>query len=447
MNRMKVTAPYQVPNEIKVHGATAPDGRPYIAVTASGKTAWLSRDTFTGGEQTALNKLKAMGIPLLSKEWACAKDAVATLIDFPVLPLINRTGWSGAHFAMVDGKVFSPKGSTKSVILYPPDQQRVKKAGSLKHWRELTAELSGQHVATFVLLTAFAGPLISISGHYANIGFEIAGPGGTGKSTLLRLAAAAYGPVDNAQGPNYWMTANATMNGLEGVLAEHNDMSLIIDETNQYAASDNFAMRAAKFNELVFKLADGSEKRRYLGNAPTRSRFAFLTSTNEPLGRLLEGHSVQVADAAADRLLTIEIDAEREFGVFDWLPRKWSDAACFADFINCEIRKVHGVAIRRFLQRLVRERSADPAAFKKRVRDAMNDFRTSVAVDKNNGSETRVADSFGLIAAAGDLAIEYGAVSKKLEPFLAATHCYYANRKVNRTSVDRAKALRSLAVT
>lgn len=445
MHRLKVPAAYQVPTVIDVQGATAPDGRPYVRIAASGKRAWLARAAFAGSGQEALSQLKTFGIPLLPGEWTRAKKLVAALTDFPIRALISHLGWSGSHFALADGSVFSPLKSEGSVVLFPPDKQRVKKAGSMQAWRDLTAELHGQHVATFGLMTAFAGPLIALSGYYSNVGFEIAGPGGTGKSTILRLAAAVCGPVDNAEGLNYWMTANATMNGFERVLTEHQDMSLIIDETNLFAAADNVALRAAKFNELIFKLADGTEKRRHHSPTPARSRFIFLTSTNEPLAQLLEGYRVHVADAAADRLLTIPIDAQREFGIFDWLPKKWPDAAALADFISTEVCKTYGVGIRRFLQRLVQERNADPVALQTRIRDAMDEFRSKIGVDKNNGSETRVADSFGLVMAAGVLAVKYGAISKELDPVAAAMQCYILNRNIKYKVIDRVKKLRELA--
>lgn len=445
MTRSKNLTPYCVPHKISVRGATAPDGRPFVRICASGKKAWISREAFAGNGRAALGILQTAGIPLLSKEWSNAQKQVANLIRYPVRPLLCNTGWNGDHFALVDGTVFSPDRTSRSIALFPKDTESMKTSGKLKHWRAITAELEGQHLATFILLIPFAGPLVGLSQHFANPGFEIAGPGGSGKSTVLRLAAAVCGPTDNAQGPNYWITANTTINGLERVMRDHNDTTVIMDEANLYAAADHITTRAAKFNELVFRLAEGTEKRRHRAGEPSRARFVFLTSTNEPLAQLLAGCRVNVAEAAADRLLTVPISHEREFGVFDWLPRKWTDAAAFADYLSAEVRKVYGVGFRRFIRRVVIERESDQAEFDICVRALIEKFRSIVGVDKNSGSETRVADSFGLIYAAGVLALKYKAISRKLDPLVACEEAYRLNRGLHSHRVDHVKKLLELS--
>ena len=429
---------YRRPLKMHISGATAPDGTPYIRVKVSDKFAWIPRESFSGSGSSALSILKRAGIPLLSNEWAQCRNLVADLEAYPVKPLIDRPGWNGPHFAMLDGSVFSPPKCGRAVVLFPTNQQKCASAGSLKDWRRITADLKGQHLVTFVLMTAFAGPLLALSHQISNPGFELAGPGGKGKSTALRLAAAACGPTDSPVGINYWITANATMNGLEGALWEHNDMPLLIDETNLVAASEQFASRAAKFNDLAFKLSDGTEKRRFGSSPPRRSRFVFMTSTNEPLAQLLAGHRVAVAEAAADRYLTIPVDADRPHGIFDHLPDD-RDGASLAEHFNSETRKTFGVGMRQFLQRLANERAMGPEAFDKRLRQLIARFRRKVGVDGNDGSEARVADSFGLVFAAGVLAVEFRAISKLVDPLAAATACYNLNR------ASRAKPLDPLA--
>lgn len=445
MTTVKKIKPYQLPIELRVKGATAPDGRPYIRVSASNEYAWIPREAFSGTGAAALKMLKEAGIPLLSAEWALCRKKVAQLKAYPVKPLIDRPGWNHPHFALCDGTVFPANNARKPVVLFPANIQKCASQGMLSDWRRMTSTLKGQNIPAFITFAAYAGPLLELSNQVLNLGFELAGPGGVGKSTAQRLAAAVCGPADSPLGVNYSISANATVNGLERVIAEHNDMPLIIEEANLYAAADHVAARAAKFNELVFRLADGTPKLRFSSGQLRRSRFIFITSTNEPLAQLLAGHRVAVAEAAADRLLTIPIDSARPHGIFDFLPEGYENGAALADYFNGWIRKCFGIGIRQFLAGLVAENARSPGVLREEIRVSTEHFRNEAGVDGNDGSETRVADAFGLVYAAGLLAIKYRAISKKIDPLEAALACYKLNRASRPEPVDREALLRTIA--
>lgn len=420
---------YHPPKKVKVKGATASDGTPYISVSASTKKVWLPRDAFTGQGTDALARLKSAGMPLLKAEWSQVLHLVGNLKVYPPKPLIDRPGWNGPHFALADGTVFSPTKGHKPVVLFRKNLQKCAHAGTIAGWRATTAMLENQPLASFILMAAFSAPLLALTDRVINQGFEIAGPKGAGKSTLQRLCAAVCGPADDTIGRNYWITANATMNGLEQTMAEHNDMPMIIEETNLFAAGDSDKARAAKFNELVFKLSDGTGKRRHGDGDKQRNRFTFVTSTNEALSELLASNRSAVSDAASDRLLTIPINPDRPYKIFDTLPAQWQSSGDMARDINAGIRAHYGVGIRRFLRRLVRNRAADPEWLARGLKKYIDQFREIVGVDPNDGSAIRVADAFGLVYAVGILAIRFGALSKRLDPLRAALTCYYLNRE------------------
>lgn len=436
---------YQPPVDIHVSGATAPNGKPYVRIAASKRNAWIAREAFTSAGTEALRVLKAANIPMLPHEWKQCRAKVAELKNFPPKVLIDRPGWNGPHFALADGTVFSASTEEAPVVLFHMDSQKCAAAGSIVKWRGITRTLRDQPVAAFVVLAAYAGPFLSLTKQVLNLGFELAGPGGVGKSTIQRVAAAVCGPADSPLGRNYWITANATINGLEGVMAQHNDMPLIIEESNLFAAADRYGARAAKLNELVFKLADGTEKLRFNSDQPQRSRFVFITSTNELLAQLLIGYREAVTDAATDRLLTIPIDTSRPYGIFDCLPKGWANSGDLADHFNVGVRKCHGVGIRKLLQHLVRALAERPEWVSESINGHMIDFRMQVGVDQNDGSETRVADAFGLVYAAGMFAVQVGAVSRRIDPLKAALACYELNRKSRAKPPSHLAQLRKLA--
>jgi hypothetical protein len=237
---------YEPPIKITVSGATAPNGKPYVQIRTSGKCTWVPREAFTGNGGEALRILKAGQMPFLANEWLQCKKLVAELRRYPKRPLIERPGWNGRHFALIDGTVFSPTGEDSAVLLFPKNRQKCASAGSIDEWRKLTAVLKDQPIATFVLLSSYLGPFLSLTNSMMNQGFELAGPGGKGKSTLQRLAAAVWGPADNPAGVNFWITANVTTNGLEPIMAEHHDSMLIIDDSNLFAADDHVAKKGSQ---------------------------------------------------------------------------------------------------------------------------------------------------------------------------------------------------------
>lgn len=442
MSKVKISRAFKLPFNITVRGATAPNGIPYVRVAASGRHAWIQRGGFSGSGSAALRLLAAQNIPLLASEWTQCRAQVAKLDSYPVTPLIDKPGWNGEHFALPDGTVFSPTAEGKPVVLFPVSTQKCAAAGTLVTWQKLSSLLQDQHLASFVVFAAFAAPLLALTDGVLNFGFELVGPGGVGKSTLQRVAAAVCGPADNPLGPNYWISADATINGLERAMIEHRDMPLILEELNLYAAGESDTVRARKLRELAFKLANRTDKLRYGESVPQNSPLVYITSANEPLAELLAGKHMPVAGSAIDRLMTIPIGADRQYGIFDFLPPGFPNSGKLAEHLSREICKCYGVAIRQFLEHLVIERAKNPEAFAKKIRSSIEFFRRKVKVDANDGSETRVADAHGLVYAGARLAVRYGAISKDLDPLEAALETYKLSQSARAKPENLARKLR-----
>ena len=418
--------------KIRVSGATAPSpsGVPYVRVHACGKRTWIPLGAFRRGGGAADDMLASRGIYLIGDDWKLLKAKVEKLRKFPVRHLVETPGWSVTAYALPDGTVFgAPMDGDEPVVLFQRKKDKCSSSGSLDEWLEHVAvPLVGQPLPTFVIAAMFAAPLLRWSGRTSNFGFELAGPKGVGKSTLQFLASSVLGPAMAASGRNYWISANATVAGLEGLMAEHQDLPMVIEETNLFAAGESSKTRASKFNELVFRLADGTTKGRYQDYDQPKYRFVYLTSTNEPLENILAGERIAVSDAASDRLLTLFIGQEREFGAFDFVPVGFSDSGALATSINHAVAKYYGQPIRHFLTRLVAAINEDTEALRSRIAHLIGTFREKVGVDPNSGSETRVADAFGLVYAAGVLAKDYGVLPAAMRLGTAVRAAYNLNR-------------------
>ena len=430
MTKKRKTRKFDPKAKCTVSGATAPSGTPYIHVRWADRSEWLQRSAFRTGGHLAQEALIGRNIVLLGKEWSDLAKKALKVSEFPVRSLVEQPGWGVTNFALPNGIVVAPSGrKSKPVVLFTPIRGRCRARGTIDEWlRDVAEPLSDQLLAMFVLMIMFAPPLLRIVNRSSNFGLELSGPKGVGKSTLQFLAASVVGPALSRWGLNYWRSANATAAGLEGVIAEHADLPLVIEETNLFAAGETERNRAAKFNEFVFRLADGTAKARHKDYGQQRFRFVYLTSTNEPLDEILGGQRSAVSDAAADRLLTLPIGPERPHGVFDFIPEGHSDAAAFARALSHGASLHFGTAMRTFLQGLVDARCTNAVALRRRIESLQSKFRKAVGVDMNSGSATRVADAFGLVYAAGKLAKRYGALPTGWNCLKAARAAYELNR-------------------
>ena len=441
---MIIPTQYRKPKNIRALGATSADGIPYVCVKACKRAVWVPLADFADNGKAARTKLNAANIVLLNHDWKRCRDVVEALADFQPKPILLRSGWSGCHFALPDGRVFSPTDGEAPVVLFDLHPFKCLRKGSAATWYEGSDILEDQFLLTFLVMTAFAAPLLSLTDRIGNIGFELAGLKGLGKSTAQQMVASATGGGVEQPGRNYWISGNTTPNGLETEFPVHNDLPMIIEELNLYAAGESDRTRATKIDELIFRLSDGTIKARHQAARQQPSRFIYVASTNVPLAQVLLGYRKEVSDAAADRLLTLPLN-DREYGIFDSLPDGFVSGRQFAEHLTALAAKHHGVAMPRFLRRLVADRAQNEAKLKKRIQRYMIEFRKRVGVDENNGSATRVADAFGLVFAAGMLAKSYKALGGNLKCGKSALLAYELNRSASSDAPSMVERLVKLA--
>jgi len=433
---------------VDVQGGTAPDGMPWVNMSAADGNAnvWVPLDELLDDAAPAKRRMRAARLFLFKDNLTNALDLARNVNAFPPLPLIDAPGWSGPHFALRSGEVFSPDDHTDTIVLFEPDPVTCAARGG-KAWSKGAKRLGkGQPIVTFALMIPFAGPLLQLSRVRENIGFELSGPKGVGKSSLQHLSTSTIGPALEPAGKNYWITANTTMNALEAEMPRHTDTIMVIEELSVMHAGDSEKIRANHMREFVFRMAQGTAKSRYQEEKKTPVRFVWLTSTNDPLATLLGKYGGDAGEAAGDRLLALPIGPNRKHGIFKApLPKGCATGEDAARAIADLVAGNYGRPMRRFLRRLVKGRAKDEAGLRAVIEAFILEFRDAVGVDGNTGSEARVADAFGLVYAAGRLAQRYGALPKKLDCLAAACKCYRINRKSMDAEVSNVERLQRLA--
>ena len=451
---VRLTAPiegdeYHPTHKVVVRGATAPDGTPWVEIAASGGTpvVWVKFDDLSDDASSAKKRMREGRLHLFKNELSQALDKARKVDVFPAAPLIERSGWSGAYFALLSGEVFSPDGVDEPIILFEPQPDKCAAAGD-ETWRKGMKRLcSGQPIVTFAVMMPFCAPILRLSRITNNFGVELSGPKARGKSTLQRAAASTAGPVLDPSGKNYWITANTTMNALEAEMPLHNDMFMSIEEMSSMNAGESDRVRANRARELVFRMYEGTGKDRFQAARQPPARFAYLTSTNDPTATLLGANAGDAADAVTDRLLALPISSERIHGIFEEdLPKGYRSGEAAARAIDALVAEHYGHPIRVFLRALVNARAEDEDALKHDIEALIMKFRQAVGVPEGSqGTEARVADAFGLIYAAGRLAQRYGALPWSLKCLTAAVCCHRLNRQSVGAHVTNLERLRQLA--
>ncbi|MXO66670.1 DUF927 domain-containing protein [Altericroceibacterium endophyticum] len=330
---------------------------------------------------------------------------VQGLTEFKPAPLLEEPGWAGNCFAFPCGTVISST-KPKARALFRPMIRRAS-LGTVEEWRDSIAEpLAGQMLPAFLLMAAFAAPLLKLTTRTDNFGFEIVGAKGTGKTTVLKLMATTAGAgIDNGQGA-YWQSLNSTHAGLETQMQRHQDMPMLLDEAGLFMPDQSLSNRARSMVQLAIQLGEGRIRTRFEQLSSRQYRFIFVLSSNEPAAQTMRGGSADREAAAMDRLLTLPVP-DNGYGIFDSLPERFSSGSEFSQSLEAAMTRYYGTALRRFIRILVKRRAEDEKKLREDIAESLEKFRAKAEVDLNNGSAVRVCDAFGLVYAAGRLARRY----------------------------------------
>ena len=149
--------------------------------------------------------------------------------------LVNRIGWHKIGerdvFVLPSQVIGDPPGR----VIYEANDKRQDEysaRGTLSDWRQEVSIPAGQHpLPTLAISASLAGPLLHLAGLESG-GIHLFGNSSTGKTTLQKLAASAWG---NGGLVYSW---RATSNGLEGIANRTSDVVLILDELGQLDTKD-----------------------------------------------------------------------------------------------------------------------------------------------------------------------------------------------------------------
>jgi putative DNA primase/helicase len=307
--------------------------------------------------------------------------------------LVDATGWHGGAFLFPDGAL----GDAAETLIYQGSKRALgvfSPRGKLADWQAQIAALAvGNWRLMFTLSAAFAGPLLKPCGA-PSCAFHWTGDSSLGKSGALAAAGSVWGhPLGTVHS---W---RSTDNSLEYVAAQHNDGLLILDELKE--------VDPRQAGAIAYMLGNSKGKNRAHHAGGLREavswRIAMLSSGEIGLADHLASAGQKTHAGQAVRFIELPADAGAGLGMWNTF-HHLADGRAFTDALKTAAAKVYGTAGRAFIAALI-EHLGDVSATVAKLEKVF--FDAHVPWDAG-GQVRRVAGAFALVAAAGELAAEWG---------------------------------------
>lgn len=374
---------------------------------------WAMPLALLQGDSTDMRReLASLGLAISPSR--VSRDLLTSYLQiFPVEEracCVDKLGWHGEVFVTYSKSI----GEQSEKIVFQNRnaiEPALSSIGTTKEWQEGVSRLAkGNSRLVFAISTAFAPTLANLVGEDSG-GFHLRGTSSSGKSTALRVSASVWG------NPNrYARLWRATANGLEGLAALHNDGLLILDELSQ--------LDPKEAGEAAYLLANGQGKARASKNGTARKSTSwsllFLSAGEESLTNLMAKAGQKTNAGQEIRLADIEADAGYNMGIFENI-HEFENPATLAIQLKDNTARYNGSVGIDWLNAVVKARSRLPTFLSKMIGLFLHE-----SIPQNvSGQALRVARRFALVAAAGELATQYGLTGwQKGESTKAAALCF-----------------------
>jgi hypothetical protein len=392
----------------RVYGVRDPDGR-------------VSRVPvpFAAGEHELFQRLAAAGYraPLLRAERTALLRTLEAQETGRRYTIATVPGWvEGTAAFATAGRVFGADPRSVLVDLGGLGANgRLQVSGTVSDWQtRVAAPALGNALAMFCIEVQFAAPLMVLTGDESG-GVQAVGDSSIGKSSLLAGADSVWG-----LGVESW---HSTRNGLDLLAASHNDMPLLLDESQ--LAGEVPREVAETILHAGYRLQGGRDKVRRTDQAPRWSwRLLFLGTSEKSQAEMARDAGVRLQGGQVVRNVDVRADAGRGMGVWEDLHGA-SSPALFSDRFRENGRRYRGAAATAYLECLVADVARDRPAVAAETRRDIGVFLREAMVSGAAGIEARVARRFGLPYAGAMRARRYGVLGWSEKDILeAALRCH-----------------------
>ncbi|MFT9365922.1 MAG: DUF927 domain-containing protein [Gluconobacter sp.] len=322
---------------------------------------------------------------------------------------VTRIGWhrfgGGDVFVLPDETLGE---TSERVVLQTLDREAslFGIAGTVEDWKiQIGALCMKNSRLVFAASCAFAAPLLGLLGEEGG-GISFKGSGRLGKSTALRVAASVCGGTPQNGAGGYIRSWRSTGNGIESTALASCDVLLPLDEIGQ--------LDPREAGEVAYLLSNGQGKARAsrTGGARTVARFRILFLSTGELGLADLNREAGKATKAGQevRFADLPADAGHGQGLFEHVHDHDTPDA-FARHLRVVTGQYYGGPLRAFLHRLTQDLAqSGNEVVQDRLRSRMCDIMREwlQSYPEASGQVRSVAARFAMIAAAGELATQYG---------------------------------------
>lgn len=375
-------------------------------------------ETVHGMAAELLKLISSQGLDVLPNRGGKLAEYVVSCKPAARATNVSKTGWYKGVFVLPHMTI----GESIDTAIYQSTDGAANPystAGTIEQWRsEVAALCVGNSRCVLAASMAFAGALLPLAGVEGG-GIHIVGSSSTGKSTTSRLAASVYGDV------RFMRQWRATDNGLEGIASLHNHGILILDELRQAPAKS--------VGDAIYMLGNNAGKIRAgrSGGSKAGKEWLLLYLSNGEIGLAQHmGEAGKATHAGQEtRFAEIKADAGAGFGIFEQL-HGMDGGAALSETIKANAAKHYGAAGVAFIEAC----TIHAQALREHLTDEVTAFVTDAAGVDCEGQVSRVAQRFGLIGVAGELATIWGITGWQQGESLTAAKVCFVNWLDNRAS-------------
>lgn len=373
--------------------------------------------------QTCVTLLSELGLRLADQELTTRKAILDYLTNAEVnerVTNVHRPGWHGDTYVLQHRTFKSSDDQGSRVVLQGLRHQQasVGASGSLEKWKDRVGKyLNGNSRLLFPVSLALAAPLLYPLGETESGGFHFFGGSSIGKTTALQVAGSVWG---GGGASGYIQSWRATDNSLEYVAEAHCDALLCLDEIGQ--------VNPSQVGEIAYMLANGEGKSRArkdggIQRKPTWRLLLLSSGEMKLVDKMTEG-GLQTRAGQETRLVDTPADAGAGLGIFEDLHDQ-PDPGSLALHLKTASQAYYGKAAEQFLAILVKEMGREDKGLIQKVKALRDDFEKDHVPRDANGQVFRVGKRFSLVAAAGELGIQWGILpSPEGSAFWAASRCF-----------------------
>jgi putative DNA primase/helicase len=322
--------------------------------------------------------------------------------------VVRRAGWIEHRdkligFMLPSGMIpENPVGETPYILDPVASTARYVSRGTIEDFKQGAARLAELHtLGRFRMASAFVGPLKFTDQEGG--GWHLWGPSSDIKSILDLLAMMVWGRA--GRGGGFGRKWYGTANGIEGVAAAHNDTALFLDDTSNAEAKD--------IVKIIYMLVGEEQKSRMRADRsmdetpPIRTNL--LSNGERDIAEILKRAKLEVPGGVIVRVPGIAaIGRGRSAGEpgasLDVSSTHWR--AFIKEAAHVLRGPGYGVAGPLFIRILIERKIGG-----ERVGNLIDGFVKRVGADEMHPQVVRVAMKAGLVAAAGEMAIEFGVLS------------------------------------